>query len=144
MILAMPPLFSNGSRPILPTRTSQTRVPAPSVLMASRDVQYFANRPELYEPYRKAIAAIEQSGCTRIGLAAGYDSWEYPLWALGRRGGLTFEHDRPPDAAANSVPPAGQTPCALVALDQPKGWRPADRSPAAVPVFVDGPVAVWR
>ena len=144
LVLAIPPLFSNGSRPIVPTHTSQTRVAAPSVLVAPRDVQYFANRPGLYEPYRSAIAAIARLGCTRVGLVAGYDSWEYPLWALGRRGHLSFEHYPPADPAPTGGPRAGPRWCAVVALDRPKGWRPPDLPRDAEPVLDTGPVTVWH
>ena len=82
LLLALPPLFSNEDRPLIPRRTSHVEVPARSILVAPREAQYFATRPGLYQPYRKAVAALEQSGCTRIGIVAGYDSWEYPLWAM--------------------------------------------------------------
>ena len=34
---------------------------------------------------RRLVAELEALRCDQLGLKAGYDSWEYPLWVLTRR-----------------------------------------------------------
>lgn len=141
LCLALPPLLLNGNRPLLSAAMvgwNGTR--ARSILVESRDGQYFANRYQLYEPYRGAIEAIRGLGCTRATLKAGYDSLEYPLWALGRDDGMSFQHV----PSGNRTAQPSVAPCALVALDQPANWRPPHAAPGAVPVMEDGTVTVWR
>ena len=138
--LALPPLLLNGSRPLLsPQLIGWEGTRARSILVEARAAQYFTNHPELFEPYRDAVDAIRRLGCTRVLLVASYDSWEYPLWALGRDDGMSFQHVPPGNRAAQP-----NTPCALVALDQPANWRPAHVAPGTVPVFSDAAVSVWR
>lgn len=52
-----------------------------SILHQPREAQYFANRPERYEPYRNAVDLLAASGCTYIGITTG-PVWEYPLWVM--------------------------------------------------------------
>jgi hypothetical protein len=138
--LAFPALVANASRPLLSiTALTGATLHAESILTAPRQAQYFANRPELYEPYRQATIMLHRLGCTRVPVRAGYDSWEYPLWALGRRLGMTFVHGSGP-----SSEPASSKPCALVALDQPPEWRPRGVRPDASPLVDQGGVRVWR
>jgi len=136
LCLALPPLLLNASRPLLsPEMIGWKGVRARSILVESRDVQYFANRPELYEPYRSAVEILTRLGCTRAVLEAGYDSWEYPLWSMGRRHRLTFHHEQPIGSG---------TDCAVVGLDQPPGWRPAGGTREPVPRVSRFGVVVWR
>ena len=76
---AIPFLFINWSRPILP-------LPGWSILTTERNQQYFANRPYLYEDYRNAIKAVQtlssKGNVEEVGLYLGGDDWEYPLWVL--------------------------------------------------------------
>jgi len=84
VILALPPLLANISRPILGQD---------SIFIKDRISQYFTNQPELEMPYRQAMAHLPRD-CSRVGLLIGIDSWEYPIWALGNISGkhLSIEH----------------------------------------------------
>lgn len=53
-----------------------------SVLLTSRQDQYFAARPELRVPYLQAASYVRSTGATRVGYIAAGDDWEYPLWVL--------------------------------------------------------------
>ena len=131
---ALPGLLANTTRPLIPWAT-QARS---SVLMAPRDEQYFASRPELYRPYAGMIHQINGTGCARVGLFADYDSWEYPLWALGRSSGLTFLHE---GAARGTTRPSGPNACVWIGLDPAPEWRPPNRLRA---IWHEGPFSIWR
>ena len=137
LLFALPPLFANTTRPIVPiTGIGWTGIRSRSILVEPREAQYFVNRSELYAPYRSAIEALSRTGCNRVALRTSYDSWEYPLWVLGRKHGLRFEHFQSESAAA--------PPCAVVGLDQPVDWRPAHLPRDAVALESSGSVTVWR
>jgi hypothetical protein len=145
VLLALPALLLNSSRPILPAVTIGWKdIPARSILVESRTAQHFVSRPELYAPYRHIVETLAQLGCRRVELAAGYDSWEYPLWAMGRKHDLRFRHLRPVTGAAGTTHPPSGTPCAVVGLDQPAGWKPPHVSAGALPLFSTGTVTLWR
>lgn len=142
LLLAMPPLFFNASRPLLPpAAVGWSWVPGRSILVESREARYFASSPELYEPYRAAIETVSRLGCRRVALRTGYDSREYQLWALGRAHNLAFEHYAP---RGDDSPAGSEKPCALIALDQAPTWRPAFVPPDAGPLLVSGPLSLWR
>jgi hypothetical protein len=42
----------------------------------------FAIRPEWADSYRRAGAAVNASGAERIGVASGFDNWEYPWYLM--------------------------------------------------------------
>jgi 4-amino-4-deoxy-L-arabinose transferase-like glycosyltransferase len=144
-LFALPPLFQNPTRPLTPARAMGLTLSGPhSILTTSRAAQYFVNRPEVHPAYRSAIEAISQAGCRRAGLVAGYDSWEYPLWALGRKHDLHFVHRDPVRAdPGQSRAPAGSS-CATVALDQPASWRPGHIPAGTAPLYSSPEVTVWR
>ena len=129
---ALPPLLANQTRPLLPG----TR---PSILTRSRDSQYFAARPELEAPYRDLTTRIAALGCRRVGLVAGYDSWEYPLWSLGAPAGITYLAMAPGDPAA-SAPPTPPAACAVAGLDQPPQWPGPARSDL---IWRQGGFSLW-
>jgi hypothetical protein len=136
MLMALPPLLRNSTRPLLPAGPG-----AGSILTVGRPAQYFARRPERYEAYQRTVAVLTGLGCGQVGLVAGYDSWEYPLWALGRAAALRFEHLPPPESPGTAPAPAA---CAVVGLDQPAGWRPRQAGKEAELRFESGPLSVWR
>jgi len=91
-----------------------------SVLSMPADVQYFANRPGLAAPYADATRVLRASRCSDVGFVGGWNSYDYPLWALLRRGDPTarlrhvlvtnesaaWERDpRPPCAVVRLYPP---------------------------------------
>jgi hypothetical protein len=129
---ALPSLLSNTSRPLLPWGT----VARGSVLRVPREEQYFANRPEMYRPYATLIRHITDTPCTRIGLFADYDSWEYPLWQMGRAAGLTFAH-----AGVPRRPHDRGGPCLWIGLDPAPEWRPSNQLHL---LWQDGPLSLWQ
>jgi hypothetical protein len=121
---SLPWLFDNQSRPLVHRPARGVR----SILIVPRADQYFANRPDLLSPFREAVLRVTARGDVAcVGLAAGQDSWEYPLWVLARarRPGLTFVHV---DVSGQSRTVRSGSVCpdshAIVALDRPKGWAP--------------------
>ncbi len=101
-ISSIPYLLDNHSRPLKGDR---------SILKLTREEALFNNRPNLREPYARAVEFVESSGCSRIGLILVGEVWEYPIWSLAR--------DRfaaPPSIRhVNAGPPgAGPAPCALI------------------------------
>ena len=130
---ALPSVLSNTSRPLVPWGT----LARDSVLHAPRDEQYFANRPDL-PAVPALIQRIRETGCTRAGMVADYDSWEYPLWAMGHPAGLTFVHM---GAARGTTRPRGGDPCLLIGLDPPPGWQ-APRQLHLL--WHDGPLWLWQ
>jgi hypothetical protein len=136
LLLALPALLRNPTRSLLSGGGE-----AGSILTIERQAGYFARRPERYAAYGRTVAILTNLGCRRVGLVAGYDSWEYPLWALGRASALRFEHLPP---VGDPEPASSPAPCAVVGLDQPSGWRPAQAGVQAELLFAGGPIAVWR
>ena len=53
---------------------------------------YFTNRPELYEPYKRAMNVLEKAGAQDVGLYIGGDGWEYPFWVFAKSGDMRFRH----------------------------------------------------
>lgn len=131
---ALPSLIANTTRPLIPWGT-QARS---SVLTAPREQQYFASRPSLHPSYAAMIQQIETTGCSRIGLFADYDSWEYPLWVMGKSSALTFVHE---GTMRGTTRPSGTNACAWIGLDPAPEWRP----PTGLHViWHEGPFSVWR
>jgi hypothetical protein len=80
VILALSPVFENTSRPVLGKD---------SIFIKDRPSQYFKSQPGLERPYRKVIEKLPD-GCTKVGLMLRMDSWEYPLWVLGKNSNRNF------------------------------------------------------
>jgi hypothetical protein len=70
--------LNNQSRPVFGVR---------SVFKADRISQYFTNRPELQDPYERAVEEVRCRGCQRVALSLGWHGWEYPFWVLLNRTG---------------------------------------------------------
>jgi Dolichyl-phosphate-mannose-protein mannosyltransferase len=105
LFLALQPLFANETRPALGQD---------SIIVKDRISQYFTNQPGLEIPYRKAMQHLPR-GCSRIGLILGIDSWEYPIWVLGRAANmpLTIEHVDV-ENVSNKYTDPGFIPCAII------------------------------
>ena len=115
---AVPALLSNQTRPLIGlTRSAPTGDRPRSILSQSRASAYFNARPDLAPVYRRLVREVGNSACRTIGVVAGYDSWEYPLWALSRPPGVRFTHLEP------ATSPAAPSPCLVIGLDQNGGWR---------------------
>ena len=75
-VIALPYLLYNSSRPIIPTRHTN------SIFTSERNSQYFNNRPELMPTYLEIVYKLKSMNCSNIAIQIGVDSWEYPLWVL--------------------------------------------------------------
>lgn len=100
----------------------------------------FVERPGLEAPYRRAVQAATDR-CSTIGLVLGPDDWEYPFWALARRG-TRFHHIGVTNASAQFATPV--SPCAVLVTwpDRPATVRYG--SLMFTKVLDDRPVAVYR
>ena len=110
----------NSLRPLIGSPYS----PHPSILASSRTAQYFNEIPELEEAYLGAVKAVEQTGCTRIGLGGHAESFDYPLWPLLARSGqpitiiyMTSVAPPPDDTTRQAWQAAQGEVCAIVYLD---------------------------
>lgn len=124
-VTAVPLLLFNRSRPLVETPGS----PVGSVLSTSRPTQYFANRPELREPYESAVAWLVRRGCRLVALKGTEELWEYPLWQLARLQGadLSFTHVLVENPTGRIAPDVVRGFCVLLAVEQPAGFCPKGR-----------------
>ncbi|MFF5230802.1 ArnT family glycosyltransferase [Dactylosporangium sp. NPDC000521] len=53
-----------------------------SIFTTSQLEQRFLREPQWQRDYEWAAAAVRASGARRVGLAQGYNTWEYPWWIL--------------------------------------------------------------
>ncbi|MBK9062268.1 MAG: glycosyltransferase family 39 protein [Acidobacteria bacterium] len=118
--LAVAAACLNAIRPVSP-RLLTTPV--------DRRASYFANRPDLLEPYSQIVRAIRDAGCRRIGYEAGRDPFEYPFWVLLGEGGYAFrfEHVGVAEPAGRELRTAPFKPCAVISpgggVGQPGPYR---------------------
>lgn len=75
---ALPYLLCNDMRPLKGPR---------GVFRQSRQAQYFRCKKRLAKPYANALAFLRQNGCLHVGLRAGGNDIEYPLWPLSAKSG---------------------------------------------------------
>jgi hypothetical protein len=119
-----------------------------SVLTTPAPAQYFANWRELQSPYEEAVRLLRESRCGDVGFVGGWNAYDYPLWALLRRGdpdarlrhvlvrnaSAAWERDaRPPCAVVRLYPPdarplvvSGRTFRRAWAVEQIEVLLPAD------------------
>ena len=77
-IASLPWLLQSQYRPLLGPG---------SILRTGPEVEYFAARPQLHDPYVAATDYMRTLGVSTIGLRSGFDDFEYPVWWLMSRGG---------------------------------------------------------
>jgi len=120
-LTALPAALANRTRPLWSHLSRGPTPRAASLLVAPRAVTLFNARPELREGYQRVAKDLEELRCARVAVFAGYDSWEYPLWALAPEG-TSFEHADPRtlDGPPGSRPGSGW--CAVVAVDGPPDY----------------------
>ena len=113
--LAVAAACLNAIRPVSP-RLLTTPV--------DRRASYFANRPDLLQPYSQIARAIRNAGCRRIGYEAGRDPFEYPFWVLLGEGGYPFRFEHVGVAESRDV---SFKPCAVISpgdgVGQPGPYR---------------------
>lgn len=112
-LYCMPWVLLNNTRPLVgmppwPTRTRSILVEDPVRVL-------LATNPGLVDDYQMTASAIRQVGCTQIGLNAGSDFLEYPLWWLleAPQSGVRIEVLNT-DVRLQPFADASFTPCALV------------------------------
>ena len=76
VVQSVPALVDQEHRPLVGSR---------SVLTTGPEEELFAGRPELREPYERAVREITAHPGARVGLGADMFAWEYPLWFLMHR-----------------------------------------------------------
>ncbi|MBI3185215.1 MAG: DUF2142 domain-containing protein [Myxococcales bacterium] len=109
---AAPWVLRNSARPLLGPV---------SVLTTDWSARYFANRPELWEPFEAVVDQLASRRCGEVGWISGPDSWEYPLWVLleqrlGRRPSVW--HMEVKNATAHLEEKDRPPLCAVVLADQ--------------------------
>jgi hypothetical protein len=89
-----------------------------SIFIKDRISQYFTNQPGLEKPYRTARDHLPDD-CSRVGLILGGDSWEYPLWVLGKisRPQLMMQHINV-ENDSNKYTSQDFIPCAIIDTTQ--------------------------
>jgi len=73
LLLTLPYLQRNPTHPWLVHH---------NVLQIPREKQYFLDNPTIFPAYSWAADELAAGGIDKIGLRAGPDEWEYPLWVL--------------------------------------------------------------
>jgi hypothetical protein len=87
---ALPPLFLNRTRPVLPLYGI-----AGSFWFKMPEQILFTKRPDLQWQYELAVSTIVKRGYRDVGLIISADDWEYPFWRLLRQASvknLRIEH----------------------------------------------------
>jgi len=86
----------------------------------SPEADYYASREKARSLHDAALRAARETGCRRLGLVVGEDSYDYPLTWRAMQSGVEVRHVRPSDA----------WPCILVSDQGPppaapsgKAWR---------------------
>jgi hypothetical protein len=86
---------------------------------------YYANRPNQRPTHDAALEVAARTGCTRIGLFVGEDSFDYPLTWRAMQRGIEVRHVRGPDP----------WPCVLVSDQGPPPEGTSDRGGPWRPVL---------
>ena len=132
-LVALPPLFLNHSRGLIPLVRGQpfpVKLERASYLTQSANTQLFANNPSLRLPYENAVNAILRARVTQIGLLLhGDDRWEYPIWRLLRDYALdhTIRIEHLEAEGKADFPLGSFQPGAVF-------WINSDRAPASITV----------
>lgn len=98
-------IFKNPLRPIAPPDYDNLR---------RLDYAFNWNKP-LFGIYDVITQEISESGCNRIGLRIGSDTWEYPFWTLLKSKGFSgeIEHIQVKNPTSKFESPGFQ-PCAVI------------------------------
>jgi hypothetical protein len=109
---ARPYLFENWTRPLKGPNT---------VLRTAAEEEYFNDLTQWNnrEQYLRAVQAISNAGCTRVGVDGSLNHIEYPLQALllARRPDTLFKHVNVKNASSKYEPHPDFEPCAIVCID---------------------------
>ena len=113
ILVSLPWVFHNKSRKL---------IGAGNIFTVRRIDQYFCNRPNLKDPYIRAIDYVKSKGCSNIGIILGGDNWEYPFFALLQKSnpqGFRIEHVNVNNISSvkyNTYPFDSFDPCAIISV----------------------------
>lgn len=138
VLVAIPPLTGNHLRPLVGER---------AVFVVPRGEQYFAERRDLHPVAREVREALLGTGCSLVGIRAGYDFPEYLFQSAEKEaaGSWRFRHLDPASASAHlQVADWTVRPCAILV----HGPAPVEGGIFAIRsagvVWMDGQTAVHR
>jgi hypothetical protein len=126
LIGALPYTFFSVNRPLFSHQYFLTNIE--SIFYVDRATQYFNRRTSLAPVYQEAVAFLQAQQCKKIGFELGFDSWEYPFWALFHLHRDISDAETPQFESVNVDNPSGQifvtqtqlhdtAPCAIVVVD---------------------------
>lgn len=142
---ALPALFFNILRPMAHVRWANMS-PNPSIFASHRELEYFNYWPWLAPSYIRGLQHTLGTGCTMLGLRAGPDIWEYPLWALPRLWGqeTRVRHVGLQGPVAALPPESGPPPCRVLVITRDSAAIPDRAAPQDwVLEWREMPVSVW-
>ena len=90
-----------------------------SVWRLPRSDQYFLRAPTFRQPFVQVVSLARQRQCERIGLVAGWNDVEYPLWALLGEGTSRprIAHVDVDNPSARASGDGAFSPCLIVLVD---------------------------
>jgi hypothetical protein len=116
LLFVLAGLLLFGALPYALNNTARPLVGPTSVFAVSREEQYFANQRALLVPFLAVRDALRATGCTRLGLLAEGNDWEYPLWVVtrGLPQPIAIEHVGVENASGGLSRPF--QPCVIVSI----------------------------
>lgn len=115
-------VLCNETRPLVINTKFVEERKVETIFNQSRENRYFSSRPKLAKSFLATVDYLAEQPCNDIGLIIGGDTWEYPLWKLGRQQSnrpLHFEHlevDNPSSALADRPPHQDFAACMVMTM----------------------------
>jgi 4-amino-4-deoxy-L-arabinose transferase-like glycosyltransferase len=121
-----------------------SNISAPSAAMlfsGDREAKYFLLYPTWHKSFAATAEAIVRSGCSNVGYSIGFDSWEYPIWAMLKNRGFhgTLRSISDSGAASEGLLTTVQ-PCAVIVLGLA---APTAVTQAMQPLQADLPIPIY-
>jgi hypothetical protein len=86
ILLALPVLFANRTRPLFPVPRAWTGFPVQ--FWSTAEEKVFASAPGKLPQFQSVIDYALRHHISQIGLILNYDDWEYPYWRYFREAGV--------------------------------------------------------
>lgn len=115
-------VLCNETRPLVINTQFVEEGSVVTIFNQSRTDRYFSSRPKLAKPFLATVDYIAEQPCSDVGLIIGGDTWEYPLWKLGRERSnrpIRFEHlqvDNPSSSLASQPPHQDFEACMVMTM----------------------------
>jgi len=139
---AVPFVILNASKPLIAFHGR------PPIWQLPRHATMFVNQPGLEAQYAAIASYLKQCGCGQVGLVAGEDAWETPIFsAMAERGPTPFRIEQLPSSSArgNLAYPLGPfTPNAILWVGSPNPERVAFAGRVFLPAFDTERLHVFR